>query len=215
MILDEGWFFFFLSHYFQNRILSFFLATSALDNESEQIVQNALTDATRCMLKDWLDFWNILFYFFNWLDQTTLVIAHRLSTIRNADKIIVINNGKVVEEGNHDRLMSINGIYHDLVEQQNLLKEKEEEEDKFERQEIIRTLSEQRTRFERLRALSSCASSILDASILKELQEIDPEEINNNNTVEKLKKKKVENLQINSLIDEIQTIVFYRIKSLI
>ncbi|CAF1379240.1 unnamed protein product [Adineta ricciae] len=141
-------------------------ATSALDNESEEVVQNALNNATRY--------------------RTTLVIAHRLSTIRNADKIIVIKNGKVVEEGNHDRLMSINGIYHDLVKQQSLSKEKEEEEDKFERQEIIRTLSEQRTRFERLRALSSCASSILDVSILKELQEIDPEETN----VEKSKKKK-------------------------
>ncbi|UJR24177.1 hypothetical protein I4U23_027143 [Adineta vaga] len=149
-------------------------ATSALDNESEHIVQEALNRVTG--------------------DRTTLVIAHRLSTIRNADKIIVIHNGKVVEEGNHDKLMSMKSIYYNLVERQKLLKVKEEEEEGFERQEIIRTISEPRTRFQRLRALSSCTSTILDASIMKELKEIHHEEIIDTNQKSKKKKDKISNI---------------------
>ncbi|KAL3661085.1 hypothetical protein V7S43_013694 [Phytophthora oleae] len=72
-------------------------ATSALDAESERVVQaalNDLMDKTR---------------------MTTLVIAHRLSTIRRADKIVVVNGGHVVEEGNHDELVAIeDGIYRKL-----------------------------------------------------------------------------------------------------
>jgi len=69
-------------------------ATSALDSESERVVQNAL-DSLVSMRK-----------------RTTIVIAHRLSTIRNADKIVVVNRGQVVEEGTHDELMAIeNGQY--------------------------------------------------------------------------------------------------------
>ena len=78
-------------------------ATSALDSESERIVQNAL-DSLVSMRK-----------------RTTIVIAHRLSTIRNADKIVVVNKGQVVEEGTHDELMAIeNGQYKSLVELQSL-----------------------------------------------------------------------------------------------
>ncbi|MFV0385612.1 MAG: ABC transporter ATP-binding protein, partial [Paracoccus sp. (in: a-proteobacteria)] len=47
--------------------------------------------------------------------RTTLVIAHRLSTIRNADKIVVIESGRVVEEGSHDQLMEQGGAYARLV----------------------------------------------------------------------------------------------------
>ncbi|ETN10611.1 hypothetical protein PPTG_10723, partial [Phytophthora nicotianae INRA-310] len=72
-------------------------ATSALDAESERVVQaalNDLMDKTR---------------------MTTLVIAHRLSTVRRADKIVVVNGGHVVEEGNHDELVTIeDGIYNKL-----------------------------------------------------------------------------------------------------
>lgn len=67
--------------------------------------------------------------------RTTLVIAHRLSTIRHADKIVVMHKGEVVEEGDHDSLMRLGGIYHGLVEQQNLRKMEEEEQLAFERQE--------------------------------------------------------------------------------
>ncbi|CAF1145696.1 unnamed protein product [Adineta ricciae] len=90
-------------------------ATSALDNESEKIVQDALDRAAE--------------------GRTTLVIAHRLSTIRNADKIVVMHKGEVVEEGDHDLLMKAEGIYYGLVEQQNLRRAEEEEQLAFERQE--------------------------------------------------------------------------------
>ena len=66
-------------------------ATSALDNKSEGIVQQAIDNLMQ--------------------DRTVLVIAHRLSTIQNADKIVVINEGKIVEEGTHDKLVAQNGAY--------------------------------------------------------------------------------------------------------
>ncbi|CAF3502579.1 unnamed protein product [Rotaria sp. Silwood1] len=83
-------------------------ATSALDNESEKIVQEALDRAAQ--------------------GRTTLVIAHRLSTIRNADKIVVMHKGNVVEEGDHESLMRARGTYFTLVEQQNLRRAEEEEQ---------------------------------------------------------------------------------------
>lgn len=66
-------------------------ATSALDNESEKQIQEALDQLS--------------------VGRTTVVIAHRLSTIRGAEKIIVIDEGGVVEQGNHHELMAVNGIY--------------------------------------------------------------------------------------------------------
>jgi ATP-binding cassette subfamily B protein len=47
--------------------------------------------------------------------RTTIAIAHRLSTLRNANRLIVIDNGTVAEEGSHDELMEKGGIYHNLV----------------------------------------------------------------------------------------------------
>ena len=70
-------------------------ATSALDTASERLVQDALDRLAR--------------------GRTTLVIAHRLSTIRNADKIVVIEAGRVVEQGSHDQLMARRGAYARLV----------------------------------------------------------------------------------------------------
>ncbi|KAI8809191.1 P-loop containing nucleoside triphosphate hydrolase protein [Cladochytrium replicatum] len=75
-------------------------ATSALDSESERVVQAALDAASK--------------------DRTTVVIAHRLSTIQNADKIVVIRGGKVVEVGNHEELVGRKGLYFELVTQQSL-----------------------------------------------------------------------------------------------
>lgn len=69
-------------------------ATSALDTESEREVQKALENLMR--------------------DRTTLVIAHRLSTIRNADRIIVMQDGRIVEEGTHEALLGKEGIYQML-----------------------------------------------------------------------------------------------------
>ena len=75
-------------------------ATSALDTESEKIVQDALEN----MMKN----------------RTSIVIAHRLSTIKNADYIIVLDKGLIVEKGNHNDLMKLKGLYHNLVEMQTI-----------------------------------------------------------------------------------------------
>ncbi|CEK09876.1 lipid A export permease/ATP-binding protein MsbA [Legionella hackeliae] len=69
-------------------------ATSALDSESERYIQAALEQIMR--------------------NRTTVVIAHRLSTIKRADKIIVMNQGKIVEQGNHQTLLALDGYYAQL-----------------------------------------------------------------------------------------------------
>ena len=48
--------------------------------------------------------------------RTSIVIAHRLSTIRNADNIVVLSKGDIIEQGNHDTLIAMHGAYHKLVE---------------------------------------------------------------------------------------------------
>jgi subfamily B ATP-binding cassette protein MsbA len=73
-------------------------ATSSLDSESEKFVQEAISNLMK--------------------NRTTLVIAHRLSTINRADKIIVLDNGKIVESGTHRELLEQNGIYARLYETQ-------------------------------------------------------------------------------------------------
>jgi subfamily B ATP-binding cassette protein MsbA len=73
-------------------------ATSALDTESERLVQVALEN----MMKN----------------RTSIVIAHRLSTIQNADEIVVLNKGEIVEKGKHNELIAKNGIYKKLVDMQ-------------------------------------------------------------------------------------------------
>ncbi len=69
-------------------------ATSALDSESEKLIQDALTKLMK--------------------NRTSIVIAHRLSTIQKMDRIIVLNEGKIVEEGSHKELLSKNGVYAKL-----------------------------------------------------------------------------------------------------
>ena len=75
-------------------VLIFDEATSALDNESEKIVQQSLEQLAK--------------------NRTTFVIAHRLTTIRNAQRILVLNNGTVAEEGTHEELLEKKGIYENL-----------------------------------------------------------------------------------------------------
>ncbi|KAG2216406.1 hypothetical protein INT45_013883 [Circinella minor] len=82
-------------------------ATSALDTKSERIVQQALDAASK--------------------DRTTLTIAHRLSTIRNADRIIVMQQGQVVEEGTHNELVEKNAVYAELVQKQLIAMEQDKE----------------------------------------------------------------------------------------
>lgn len=74
-------------------------ATSALDTRSEKLVQKALSNMMQ--------------------NRTSLVIAHRLSTIQNADKIVVMDSGKIIEEGNHESLIAQDGAYASLVNMQN------------------------------------------------------------------------------------------------
>jgi subfamily B ATP-binding cassette protein MsbA len=76
------------------RILILDEATSNLDNESESLIQESLKKLMN--------------------GRTTFVIAHRLSTIRQADQILVIENGEIVEKGTHDKLLKIEGRYHKL-----------------------------------------------------------------------------------------------------
>ncbi len=104
------------------------------------------------------------------LGRTTLIIAHRLSTIRNADKIIVMHKGEVIEEGNHNSLMHARGTYYGLVEQQNLRKAEEE----FELEEhtnIIpaeqnekQKLPMNRDRRSTITSLTSAISAIIDGN---------------------------------------------------
>jgi len=73
-------------------------ATAHLDSENEALVQAALNSALQ--------------------NRTSLVIAHRLSTIHNADQIIVLDSGKIIEKGNHEDLIRLQGAYADLYNRQ-------------------------------------------------------------------------------------------------
>ncbi|RYU87359.1 ABC transporter ATP-binding protein [Mucilaginibacter terrigena] len=73
-------------------------ATSALDTESEKLVQDALNNLMK--------------------NRTSLIIAHRLSTIQNADIIVVLESGRVIEQGSHPELISHNGLYRKLIDMQ-------------------------------------------------------------------------------------------------
>jgi subfamily B ATP-binding cassette protein MsbA len=75
-------------------------ATSALDTESEKLVQEALSNLMK--------------------NRTSVVIAHRLSTIQHADKIVVMDKGRIVEQGTHEELLKLGGIYHKLIHMQSV-----------------------------------------------------------------------------------------------
>ena len=73
-------------------------ATSALDSESERLVQHALEGL--------------------WADRTVIAVAHRLSTLLRMDRIVVIDNGRIDEQGSHQQLQDARGDYHRLWQQQ-------------------------------------------------------------------------------------------------
>ena len=70
-------------------------ATANIDTQTEKLIQKAIENMTK--------------------ERTTLIIAHRFSTIRNADKIMVLKHGEIIEVGNHDALMESGGYYKDLI----------------------------------------------------------------------------------------------------
>lgn len=73
-------------------------AVSSLDTENERLIQRALDEQAK--------------------NRTTLVIAHRLSTIQNADCLVVMKDGRVVQTGNHKELLAQKGFYSELMEHQ-------------------------------------------------------------------------------------------------
>ncbi|XP_027205312.1 multi drug resistance 50 [Dermatophagoides pteronyssinus] len=92
-------------------------STSALDSESEKIVQAALDHAS--------------------IGRTTFIVAHRLSTIRNADKIIVLDQGRVKEFGTHQELIDAKGLYYTMAKLQN----QDEEQEQLQSKDLIRKRS--------------------------------------------------------------------------
>ncbi|KAL7713328.1 ABC-type xenobiotic transporter [Entamoeba marina] len=88
-------------------------ATSALDTQSEKIVQDALDKAAK--------------------GRTTIIVAHRLSTIKNASTIYVLHQGRIIENGTHEELLNMKGIYYGLVNRQNI---EDEEKQKLDKKEI-------------------------------------------------------------------------------
>ena len=84
-------------------------ATSSLDTVTEKQIQEELAELTK--------------------DKTTFIIAHRLSTLKNADRLIVLDNGKIVEIGSHKELIDKKGYYYQLVNAQYMTYQKKAEED--------------------------------------------------------------------------------------
>lgn len=84
--------------YKQPKLFFFDESTNALDANNEKIIINNLNEVTR--------------------DRTVIIVAHRLSTVKNADKIIVLDDGRIIEEGTHTKLVDLGGAYYNLIKNQ-------------------------------------------------------------------------------------------------
>uniref|UniRef100_A0A1I7VMP2 ABC transporter family protein n=1 Tax=Loa loa TaxID=7209 RepID=A0A1I7VMP2_LOALO len=128
-------------------------ATTALDSRSEKIIQHALEKASA--------------------GRTTLTIAHRLSTIRNADLIIVLDQGKVIERGTHEELMLYGGVYKTLVLAQDVEKLTKENAPNFEEEAgIIKDKGEEMVDLVRSKSLDQVSRSIsTTSSILRYVED--------------------------------------------
>jgi len=119
-------------------------ATSSLDTVTEREIQSAISEATQ--------------------NSTTLIIAHRLSTVKDCDKIIVLKNGMVHEEGTHDELYELGGEYKILWDKQSQQQEIEEQKKKEEEQRQI----EKEKELEKRAEIRKKNSSFKDAQSSKE-----------------------------------------------
>ena len=124
-------------------------ATSALDTKSEGVVQAALDVAAQ--------------------GRTTIVIAHRLSTIKTADNIVVMSQGRIVEQGSHDELLEKKSAYYNLVEAQRISAENEEKNAEMDEaeEELVKSLTPEkeisREKLERSTTGKSVSSAILES----------------------------------------------------
>ena len=91
-------------------ILIFDEATAAVDSETEELIQQAIERLIR--------------------GRTTLMIAHRLSTLRKANRILVVDKGRIIENGSHEELMALKGKYYKLIQIQSMSQKIREEKDK-------------------------------------------------------------------------------------
>lgn len=138
-------------------------ATSALDNKSEKYVKKALDIVSK--------------------EVTTIIIAHRLSTVRNADRIIVLSNGNIVEIGNHKTLFEAKGSYYNLVKSQESNEDDEKNENEEEENMNDRVLSEQNLLTKKV---------LVENKKLEDLNLNDLKEINEDLLTFEQKKKKYE-----------------------
>ena len=88
-----------LFNFFNTHILILDEATSALDNETERQIQKSMQKLSE--------------------NRTTITVAHRLATVRNADRILVLDKGNIVEEGTHEQLIQKRGVYYKLSQNNN------------------------------------------------------------------------------------------------